>query len=304
MHRSLFTRPFTRTSFRPLLLVLTASAALGAAACAGDEILAPIDGAPCARGTLSVTRPTESAVTGRDCTLWSEYEYGRVSAETWTLPLKANTGYVVRLIAVESSPGVVPFNGSLTAYERDTEGTPQVVGFGNEFGPGNRNSELVLTTAAARTVALRVETASLSDTGAYRIEVATCPVTPLVPDSLYSGISTALGCRSEALFGAPSRLTFFSLATESLDPILVGYERTAGTASLRGLLSGPDLDVHGMLSGSLYILSGSTPAEWFFDDTPDRIGRYTLTVRVHADSSATFAVAHLTDALTRASQPR
>jgi hypothetical protein len=304
MHRSTLTRPRAWTFTRPFLLLLTATAVLGTAACARDEILAPIDGTPCARGTLSITRPTEGAVTGRDCAVWSDIEFGRVSAETWTLPMRANTGYVVQLIAKELSPGVTPFRGNLVAYERDAQGEPQLVSFGDGFGPGGRNRELVLTTRAARTVALRVEVDSPADTGSYRIEISTCPVIPLVPDSIYSDLSTATGCRSQALFNSDSRLRFFTLVHESLDPIMVGFERSSGTASLSGLLSGPDLDVNGLLSGSLFARSAATTSDFFFDDAPERIGRYTMTVRVHADSSATFRVLHTTEALLRASQPR
>jgi hypothetical protein len=158
MHRSLFTRPFARTIARPVLLVLTATSVLGAAACAGDEILAPIDGTRCTAGTLREDRPVEGAVTSKSCVLWSHWEYEFVPTESWTLDMKANTAYIVRLLPTEVTPGVVPWRGNLTVYARNAYGD---VEFASEsdytFGPNNRNREIVLTTDVARSVSVRAE---------------------------------------------------------------------------------------------------------------------------------------------------
>lgn len=290
---------------RPRRAVLAVCAAVGAGtgivACAGDEVLGPIDTAACTRGTLDVGAVTESAVTGRDCSLWSDRLYDETFAETWTLKMLPRTGYVIRLIPLESTPGVFPFVGSLRVYERNIHGDAQLATESLLYG--GRNQELIMTSDAARSVALRVEADSPLDTGSYRIEVSTCPVMRMPLDSLVERVSTVNGCLSKGNFLGPnSRLTFLDLTVENLNGVTVGYERTAGSGSLRGGLHGVDLDFADLLSASISMRAPTPGSEYAFALNPSLIGRYTLTVRTHADSSATFAASATTEPLLRAGQ--
>lgn len=294
MSRRSFAHPL-----RASLLVLL----VGAAACAGEEILGPIDPARCNRGVLDVTTVTNSVVNAADCTVFSDWQFEPALAETWTLRLQPHTGYVIRLLSVEMTPGVSPFRGEIVAYERDASGEAQLVTTGRNFGPNNRHEELVMTTDRARTLALRIETRSPADTGAYRIEVSTCPVRRILPDSVLTGISTAAGCLSEGGFAGPrSRLTFFDFEVDDLDGLLLGYDQLAGSASISGVLAGPDLDLNQSLSSSYRATSSAQ--EHVFDGTLPLLGRYTAAIRVHADSTATIVVSRSATTLLRSASPR
>ncbi len=297
-------------TWRASVLTCTLGGALALTlACSGDEILGPIDTAACTRGALDVTTSTQSAVNGADCELWSEWQFEPVPAETWTLRLEPHTGYVIRLISHEQTPGVFPFRGELLAYERDANGERQLVAASEAYGPGNRNEELVMTTDRARVIALRVEARQRSDTGVYRLEVSTCPVHHVPLDSTVRGVSSNTGCLSEGTFaGARSRLTFFDFDIRRLDDLFIAYERRAGsgtnTGTLRARLSGPDLDVAASFSGSFLAASPATANVFDFNASAQRIGRYTLSVRVHADSSATIDATRDRSTLLRASSSR
>lgn len=277
--------------------------AVVAAACAADEVFGPIDTARCHRGALDVTTVTNGVVNSADCTVFSDWQFEAALAETWTLRLQPRTGYVIRLLSVETTPGVSPFRGELVAYERDASGEAQLVTAGQNFGPNNRHEELVMTTDRARTLALRIETRSPTDTGAYRIEISTCPVRRVPLDSVLTGISTTAGCLSESDFaGARSRLTFFDFMVDDLDGLLLGYDRTAGNASLTGVLAGPDLDLNRSLSPSYR--ESTTALEDFFEGPVPLVGRYTAAIRVHADSTATIAVSRSGATLLRSAATR
>jgi len=279
-----------------LALCAVAGTATGMVACAGDEVLGPIDTAACTRGALDVRQETESAVTGRDCSLWSDRLYDVTYAETWTLAMQPRTGYVIRLIPLERTPGVFPFAGSLRVYERNAHGDAQIATESLLYG--GRNQELIMTTDAARKVALRVEADSPADTGSYRIEVSTCPVLRMPIDSIIERVSTVNGCLSKGNFLGPnSRLTFLDFTVESLAEMSVQYERTAGTGSLRGAVNGVDLDFANLLDWSGNWRAPAPGTEYAFLLSPDRIGRYTLSVRTHADSAAIFAAAATTEPL-------
>ena len=291
MHRSTLTRPRSWTFTRPLLLLLTATSVLGAAACAGDEILAPIDGTRCTAGTLREDRPVEGAVTGESCVLWSHWEYEFVPTEAWTLDMKANTAYIVRLLPTEVTPGVVPWRGNLTVYARNAYGD---VEFASEsdytFGPNNRNREMVLTTDVARSVSVRAESWSAADTGAYTMEVVSCPLYTLTVDSLRTGLASTSGCLAKGMHGggAPSRVTFTTFEAAQPGRFDVEFARTAGTGSLRATLAGPGLDFSHSLEQSYYNTSGAVTNTYTFAPDFEIPGRYTLAVSVHADSGATF----------------
>lgn len=291
MHRSPFTRPLARTFARPFLLLLTATSVLGAAACAGDEILAPIDGTRCTTGTLREDRPVEGAVTSKSCVLWSHWEYEFVPTESWTLNMKANTAYIIRLSPTEITPGVVPWRGNLTVYTRNAYGD---VGLESEsnyaFGPNGRGREIAITTDVARSVSIRAESWSIADTGAYSVEVVSCPLHRLTLDSLQTGLSSTGGCLAKGMHGtgASSRVTFATFDAPQPGRFDVTFARTAGAGSLRGTLAGPGLDFANTLSQGYRAQSGTVTTTYTYSPSFELPGRYTLAVSVHADSGATF----------------
>lgn len=262
-------------------------------ACSSTEILGPPDAAACTVGTLrpkaGIPDTVSSRIDADDCRRYSSITLEDAFAESWTLTLEPMTAYVVRLLPSETTPGVVPLSGVLTAIARNAQGDAGIVTIGRVDKDNDRgDTELVIGSADSRTVSLRVEGRTPDAQGPYRMIVEQCPVRELPLDSTVSGVGTTNSCLVRNWSSSPRRLTFASVAVERQGEHLFTFQRTAGTATIRSVVAGPDLDLLGAREGSLRLRTSSASTADSLAPMITVPGRYTFVFETHPDSGATL----------------
>lgn len=287
------------------------SAALLAAACSGDTIFGPPDGAACTRGTIAPGDSVSGELTATSCQTFSDMNYENIWFESWTLEAQAHTAYVVRVNHVPNADSVDNWSGDLYAYQRNAKGDVEWAtgwwgNFGTSNGNGGENEELYLATTTAHTISLRVQVSDTADVGAYTLTVESCPDRALTAGDSLTGVDlAATGCLSLGYGGPrPVRFGFFSFPADSLHTYQLTGTRTAGNGTLFAHLSGPDLDIGCYISDctwSYYFEGDSSFTLNTASDMYDAIyypGTETLMVGVDADSSATVTTGLTSAAIT------
>lgn len=230
-----------------LLAVL--SLALLAVACDGDDVLGPPDAARCTVGTLAVGTVAGGRIGSDSCTLWGEDLYQATPAESWTFRTAANTVYMVRLTPVADTVGGNTLAANIDLYDRNVHGDSYyATGRLNSYGPvnasGGRAQQLVFASRAAETVSLRVQSWAAEDSGSYTLEVIACPLVQLTLGVTSAPVTLDDGCTLRTGTGTDSvRAAFFDFPADADADIDVTANRTAGTASMRLSVRGPDRDV-------------------------------------------------------------
>src|SRR5689334_20941720 len=84
-----------------------------ALACSSDLLAAP-DGVECTRGSIGTGAPKYGEITDQSCLIWSDWNYTDNRSESWTLDAKANSAYVVRLVAIDEGGDSTTFDGDLS----------------------------------------------------------------------------------------------------------------------------------------------------------------------------------------------
>lgn len=223
--------------------------ALIIAACSGDNILAPPDGADCTVGTIAPGDSVHGVVSGASCQAFDYDDYVVTYVASWTLSMQKDRAYVVRMYHDSTAADGDRFNGYLQAYGRGAHGEPTMItsqwsSFGANNGNGGFNREMFLVGDRDREVSIRVGAAVPADTGAYSLVVESCPVTVLSDTLAHGGIDLTLGCLSRSFDVNPVRRTFMLFPSDSLTPTEVDMTRTAGTGLFSSTLAGPVPDVN------------------------------------------------------------
>lgn len=271
--------------------LLTLLLAVAPLACGGDDVLSPPDGAACTRGSLAAGEVRDGEVTDEGCLMYSAYNNWETYAESWTLRLKPNTAYVVRLRPAD--PDDDDFMGELVAYARSASGDAMfATAAAFSFGEDDRSREMFLVTDRERTLSVRVEVPDYYGTyGAYELEVEGCPVTAFTDgndDQAIDGIDVAAGCRSMGFDDRhESRVRFVAFPARPDRAYEVGAERTNGDAPLLMRLLGPDLDLAATTDGSIWRSSPPDVSQHVFDYYLPRSGRYVLAIGMRHDGDAT-----------------
>lgn len=278
----------TRRRLAALAFALTAGVA-----CATTEVVGPPDAIACTSGTLRPSADLPDTVSGlidaSRCLRFSALTLEDAHAESWTLALAPFTAYVVRLVPQETTPGVVPLTGTLSAIARNAQGDPGIVARGRASKDDDiGNTEMVLAVAEPRTISIRVEGLSIGDRGPYRLAVAQCPVRELPLDSTVTDVSTINSCLARGWATSARRLTFASVAIERQGVHRFSFERTDGSAAIRSLVTGPDIDVHGLDERSPRFRAPVAGARYELNPLITVPGRYTFVFESHPDSSATM----------------
>lgn len=225
-----------------------ALALLLAAACSGDEVLGPPDAATCTEGTLATGRVETARIGAASCALWSDYLEEVTPAASWTLRTKPNTAYLVRLTPVADSNGLNTLAADLDLYARNAQGDAHfATGYFRSFGPlngnGGRGLQLLVASRRAQTFSVRVQSYSVADSGHYTLEVIACPLVEVAQGATSAEVTLGDACALRTGPGTDSvRVAFFSYpAAPGADVDLVAT-RTAGDATMRLHVQGPDLD--------------------------------------------------------------
>lgn len=262
-------------------------------ACSTTEVLGPPDAIECTAGALRPTVGAPDTISSRidaeRCRRFSTITLENAYAESWTLTMEPFTAYVIRLLPSETTPGVVPFRGVLSAFARNAEGDAGLVSLGQINKDDDiANAEIVIATASRRTISLRVEGRNLNDQGPYRLAIEQCPVRDLPLDSTVTGVGTAASCLARSWAGTPRRLTFASVAVERQGVHRFFFERTAGNAAIRSAVAGPELDLMRFDDRSLRLRAPIATDEYLLLPEISVPGRYTFVFETHPDSGATL----------------
>jgi hypothetical protein len=271
------------------------SVALVAVACSERGVLGPPDVNNCTAGTLrpSAAAPDTvvSVIDDSRCLRYSSLTLREVYGESWTLELQPATAYVIRLLPAETTPGIVPLNGLLSAVARNAQGDPGLVSLGlphKDVDAGN--VEMIITSATRRTIAVRVEGQEVGDLGPYRLTIEQCPVVDLPLDSVLANVRTTQSCLSRSWAGGTRRLTFASAALARRGEHTFEFDRTAGAASVRSVVAGPDLDLMGFDESSVRLRAPTAGTAYTLRPYITIPGRYAFVFETHPDSSATLAL--------------
>ena len=287
----------TSSHFRAAWLGALLSTAV-LAACGGNDVVGPPDGTACTVGSIAPGDSVKGELTSMSCATFSDYENSSIWAQSWTLHAKQGTAYVVRLRHVQDAAATDNINADLYAYSRNIQGDPVLAtGWWNSFGAtngnGGANEEMYLVGDKDRDYSIRVQIYALADTGAYTLSVVSCPTHALTPGTPLTGVDlSASSCSSNALFdGATIRtMTFFGFQGDSLHTIHVTDTITAGTATMYGVVTGPDMDVGCYTEFCTYAPSSNGVTAFDLVPSVEGAGLQTLMVGINADSSATATV--------------
>jgi hypothetical protein len=223
--------------------------------------------------------------------MYSAYNTWETYAESWTLRLKPNVAYVVRLRPAD--PEDDDFMGELVAYARSASGDAMfATSAAFNFGEDARSREMFLVSDRDRMLSVRVEVPDYYGSfGAYELEVEACPVAAFTDgddDQAISGIDVADGCRSLGFDERhESRVRFVAFPVRPDRAYEVGAERTAGDAPLLMRLLGPDLDLAATTDGAVWQFSPADVSQHVFDTYLPRGGRYVLAIGMRHDGDAT-----------------
>ena len=281
------------STFRAAWLGATLLSTVVLTACGGNDVLAPPDGTACTIGSIAPGDSVNGVVSSASCQAFDVNNYVVTYAQSWTLSVKKNMGYVVRLRHQPDGAAFDNWTGDLEVYGRNTHGDATFLtgwwgSFGSINGNGGQNEEMYLAGDVDRTVSIRVSTTTPADTGHYSLTVTACPVVVLGDTLVHPGIDLSTGCEALALQSAPMRLKFITFVSDTNAPDTVAVHRTAGTGYFFGYVAGPSLDVgcwnsdcisnyHGMDTVFIAYPSFNFP------------GQMTILAAVNRDSAATIS---------------
>lgn len=258
--------------------------AIVSASCGDDESLGAPDAKSCTRGSISTGRTVEGKIDEESCMLWNDYDYELLPAESWTFQTSANRAYIVRLTPIEDDEAVNNFNGELQVYGRNEAGDAYyATGYWDTFGTPNGNGgsaqELIFTSRESERVSIRVHSYSLADSGAYELEIISCPMPRIAAGTTSSEVEFTADCALESEGVAPpTAVAFFNFTANVDDDIDVTATRTAGTSTMRMRVRGPDLDF-GCYTGNCVSSSSATGVgPLTLSPTFDRGGNFTVAV--------------------------
>lgn len=226
-----------------------ALALLLAAACGGDDVLGPPDALRCVDGTLAAGRVDTARVGAASCTLWSDYLGEFTPAASWTLRTRPNTAYIVRMTPIAGANGLNTLAADLDLYGRNAQGdatfaTGNYASFGPTNGNGGRGEQLVIASRRAAVVSVRVQSHSAADSGSYSLEVIACPLVAVAQGATSPEVTLDDDCTLRTGLATDSvRVAFFSYPAGTDEDVDVIATRTAGDATMRLRVRGPDLDV-------------------------------------------------------------
>lgn len=267
------------------------------AACGGDDVLGPPDGAKCTAGSVSPGDSIKSEITASSCEFWNDYDYEVNWGESWTLNAKANTAYIVRVRHVENDSAVDGIGARLRAYARNDQGDPIfATGTWYNFGPTNVNgfqhTEMFLATDVNRQFSIRIMVSDTAYAGAYTLSVESCPVRRMDGGESFTGVDVSAGCHSESYLnnGRDYRLAFFSYPGHPDSVFTTEGILTDGNGTLYPQASGPDLDIGCYTDDCLWFHPSNGVTSFSYAPTVNIEGRMTLYVGVDADSAATINV--------------
>ena len=225
---------------------LAALCVLTVAACGGDDLLAPPDGTACTVGSIAPGDSADGQIAGSSCKVWSDYNYKRTVAESWTLNAKAHTAYVVRVYHRADTAGFDNWQGDVWLYARNAAGDAEWAGgwyssFGANNANGGQNEELVFASAKAQTVSIRVEANTPADTGLYTIVVEACAA-PALQDGVTSAAVAVDSACTMLSNAAGSHVAFWTFTGDTLNGNSVTFTRTAGTELFGSHITGEGLD--------------------------------------------------------------
>lgn len=292
---------------RAILIALLFS--VTAVACR-DEVLGPPDAASCTVGTIRAGERVTGRVDGRSCDMWNDYHADVSPAESWQLQVEPGKAYIVRLepraIGADSSN---TFRGALYAWARNRDGDGGfAAGYQNSYGPVNGNNgqarQMVFVPGRAQRISLRVQTFEPTDTGAYALEVITCPVRHVEIGATSPAVTLADSCAYRAGAALDSiRVTFFSFDAAEDTELQVTATRTAGDANLRMRVGGPDLDFSCYTDDCTQIGTGSTAGPATLTPTFRETGRFAAMLSQETAGSLTVTVGVASTAMLRSSTP-
>ena len=279
------------------------SAALLAAACSGNDVLAPPDGTACTLGSIAPGDSVKGELKASSCQTFSDMGYENVWFQSWTLQAKAHTAYVVRLNHVVNADSIDNWAGDLYAYQRNDHGDAEwATGWYNQVGStngnGGYNEELYLATTAARTISLRVQVNDTANVGAYTLTVTSCPyvtIDPSVSDSIAS-LDMTKGCLVQGWSTRPTRFSFIGFPADSLHDYLLHGSILTGGGTAFAHISGPDLDLGCYIDSCTWSHDVSGAPTFSLNTTTDYYNRpfypalQTLMLGVDADSAGTAQV--------------
>lgn len=283
-----------RSTARLAWLAVAALSTAALAACGGDDVLGPPDGAGCTAGSIAPGDSVTGAVTSSSCEAFDVSTYNLTYAESWTLHMAKNTAYVVRLRHEASADVADNWEGDLQVYARNAQGDVNFLtgwwdSFGSANGNGGENEELFLASPTDRTVSLRVSATSKADTGAYSLVVHSCPMVALSAPADTVSIDLSAGCEALTIDALPTRLSFWTFRADSAVQDTTKIDRTAGTGSFSARVASPAFDLNNWTDDHTSANAGfGTSATLTL--TPTVPGPVAGWIAVRSDSAATVSL--------------
>jgi hypothetical protein len=286
-----------RSPFRAAWLSAALLTTAALTACGGDDVLAPPDGTACTVGTVAPGDSLNGQIKASSCSVWSDYNNDQTLAESWTLHAKAHTGYVVRVYHREDDSTFDNWQGDVWLYARNAAGDAEFAtgwwnGFGSTNGNGGENEELLFAADKDRTVSIRVEANSPSDTGAYTIVVESCAAPAVTIQAVSAAVQVENSCEMlSANSGTGGHVAFWTFPNDTLFGASVTFTRTAGTSGFIPYVTGEGLDFgcYSNFCTDVTVVDTAGPAT--LNPSLDLTGYYTAWATVKSDSSATLTVA-------------
>lgn len=273
------------------------------AACSGNDVLAPPDGTACTVGSVAPGDSVSGQIDAKSCSVWSDYNYDRTIAESWTLNAKAHTGYVVRVYHRADTAAFDNWKGDVWLYARNAQGDAQFsTGWWNSFGTNNgnggENEELLFTSVTDQTVSIRVEASTPADSGAYTIVVESCAAPAITNQAVSAPVAVDSACEMlSANGGSGGHVAFWTFPNDTLFGTQVTFTRTAGSGGFIPNVNGEGLDFGCYGDYCTGTNSADTAGPITISPTLYLQGTYTAWATVKADSSATLTVALANPAL-------
>ena len=284
----------TRSHLRTAALAAAALTTSVLAACGGSDVLGPPDGTACTVGSIAPGDSVTGTVGAANCVVFDPDNYVTTNAASWTLAVKKDQAYVIRMYHDSTAAGD-NLDARLQAVGRGVHGEAAVITsdgstFGAMNGNGGSNREMFLVGDRDRTISIRVLSKTLADSGAYALTVLSCPVTVLADTTTHTGIDLSTGCMTLSYAGFPARIRFVTFPSDSQVPTNVQFRRTAGAAFFGSGMAGPTPDIV-CWNGDCNADSAPFDTLATLTTTFDYPGRMAAWALVHADSAATVSVA-------------
>lgn len=294
-----------RTASFSAALVLAAALA----ACS-DGQLAPPDGVSCTVGSLTPGDSVTRTLGASACSVWSDYNFTQTVAQSWTIQAEAGRAYVVSLYHLQDTAGSDHIRADLWLYARNAGGDAELAtGYWTSFGANNtnngKNEDLIFTSTRPQTVSIRVEAVVPSDTGAYAIQVVSCPA-PMVADTTTSdpvAVESSCATHNGLGDGLPTRMAFWTFRSDTAHAPEVTFTRTAGTAAFRAYVTGEGSDFGCWGEECTSASSGASAGPSTLFPTIYLNGGFSGSAVIHADSAATITMGLFNDPITAPRPP-